>query len=49
MKGVTLANHFKVTSNSINSETGKGIFSGDFYEDGDLHGDKKQSLIEVFM
>jgi hypothetical protein len=41
MAGVTISNHFKVTITSINNETIKGTFSGDFYEDGDPHAAKK--------
>lgn len=41
MAGVTISNHFKVSITSINTETIKGTFSGDFYEDGDPHAAKK--------
>ncbi|MGZ8558968.1 MAG: hypothetical protein ACXWWC_11565 [Chitinophagaceae bacterium] len=41
MAGVTNSNHFKVTITAINSETLKGTFSRDFYEDGDPRAAKK--------
>ena len=49
MAGVTISNHFKVTITAINSETIKGTFSRDFYEDGDPRAAKKQSATEAFI
>lgn len=37
----TITNHFKVVITSIDNKTVKGTFSGDFYADGNLDGDKK--------
>jgi len=39
--GHTIANHFKVTIQSIDGKTIKGTFSGDFYPNGNLDGTKK--------
>jgi hypothetical protein len=39
--GHTITNHLKVTIQSIDGNTMKGTFSGDFYPDGNLNGTKK--------
>jgi hypothetical protein len=38
---VTITNHFKLTILSIDNNTIKGTFSGDFYDDGDPRNSKK--------
>jgi hypothetical protein len=37
---VPIANHFRVTITSMNGKTAKGTFSGDYYQDGDVHSNK---------
>ena len=41
LAGATITNHFTVKITSINNQTAKGTFSGDFYYDGDPTGAKK--------
>jgi hypothetical protein len=41
LAGVTITNRFTVKITSINNQTAKGTFSGDFYYDGDPTGAKK--------
>lgn len=41
LAGATIANHLTVKITSINNQTAKGTFSGDFYLDGDPTGTKK--------
>ena len=37
---IPIANHFKVNITSMDSKTAKGTFSGDYYQDGDVHNNK---------
>lgn len=39
--GATITNHFVVKITSLNNQTARGTFSGDFYYDGDPSGAKK--------
>jgi hypothetical protein len=41
LTGTIIANHFTVKITSLNNQTAKGTFSGDFYYDGDPSGAKK--------
>jgi len=42
--GVTIANHFKVNISSMDGNTARGTFSGDYYEDGDVQTGTKLSI-----
>lgn len=37
---VPVANHFKAIITSMDGKTAKGTFSGDYYQDGDVHSNK---------
>jgi hypothetical protein len=42
--GIPIAHHFKVTITSINSNTIRGTFSGDFYKDGNVQSTDKLNI-----